>query len=53
MKRAIYTTFMCLLATGLFAVVGAVQVEEMAIGNTFGCWCAGDGDGRCLSGARR
>lgn len=36
MRRTIYTTFMCLLATGLFAAVGAAQVEEMAIGNTFG-----------------
>lgn len=36
MKRTMYITFMCLLATGLFATVGTAQVEEMAIGNTFG-----------------
>lgn len=36
MKRAIYTIFIFLLAMGLFAAVSIAQVEEMAIGNTFG-----------------
>lgn len=36
MKRGVYVTFICLFATTLFATVNMAQVEEMAIGNTFG-----------------
>ena len=36
MKRAVYLTFICLFATALFTAVGTAQVEEMAIGKTFG-----------------
>ena len=36
MKRAVYVTFICLFATTFFATVSTAQVEEMAIGNTFG-----------------
>ncbi len=36
MKRAVYIPFICLLAIGCLATRGATQVEEMAIGNTFG-----------------
>lgn len=36
MKRAVYLTVICLSATVLFTAVSTAQVEEMAIGNTFG-----------------
>ncbi|MDE0428068.1 MAG: hypothetical protein OXN25_24705 [Candidatus Poribacteria bacterium] len=36
MKRAIYLTFICLFATASFAPISTAQVEEMAIGKTFG-----------------
>ena len=36
MKRAIYLTFICLFATAFFAPISTAQVEEMAIGKTFG-----------------
>lgn len=36
MKRTIYNIFTCLLATSLLTAVCTAQVEEMAIGNTFG-----------------
>ena len=36
MKRVGYVTFICLLATAFFATVSSAQVEEMAIGKTFG-----------------
>ena len=36
MKRAVYLTFICLFATALFATISTAQVEEMAIGKTFG-----------------
>ena len=36
MKRIVYVTFICLFATTFFATVSTAQVEEMAIGNTFG-----------------
>ena len=35
-RRKGYRLLFCLLAIGFFASVGAAQVEEMAIGNTFG-----------------
>ncbi|MCG9126444.1 outer membrane protein transport protein [Candidatus Poribacteria bacterium] len=36
MRRTIYHVFVCLFAIGLFAVTSTAQIEEMAIGNTFG-----------------
>ena len=36
MKRVGYITFICLFATTFLVSVGTAQVEEMAIGNTFG-----------------
>ena len=36
MKPAVYITFISLLSMTVFATVGTSQVEEMAIGNTFG-----------------
>lgn len=36
MKRAVYLTLMCLFATIFLAITSMAQVEEMAIGNTFG-----------------
>lgn len=36
MKRVGYVILICLFATTLFVSVGTAQVEEMAIGNTFG-----------------
>ena len=36
MKRAVYIAFICLFATTFLVTVGTAQVEEMAIGNTFG-----------------
>lgn len=36
MKRAILCVFVCLLVTGLLAVVCPAQVEEIVVGNTFG-----------------
>ena len=36
MKRAVYITFMCLCTTIFFATLSTAQVEEMAIGSTFG-----------------
>ena len=36
MKPAVYITFLSLLSMTVFATVGTAQVEEMAIGNTFG-----------------
>ena len=36
MKRAVYASFTCLFAIVCFTSVGMAQVEEMAIGNTFG-----------------
>ena len=36
MKRVGYVTFICLFAMTFFATVSPAQVEEMAIGNTFG-----------------
>lgn len=36
MKRTGYIPFICLLAIGFLATVGTAQVEEMAIGSTFG-----------------
>ena len=36
MKRAAYLTLICLFTTAFFASVSTAQVEEMAIGNTFG-----------------
>ena len=36
MKRVVYLTFMCLFATTFLATISTAQVEEMAIGNTFG-----------------
>ena len=36
MKPAVYITFLSLLSMTVFATVGTSQVEEMAIGNTFG-----------------
>ena len=36
MKRTVYTIFIFLFAAVFFTTVGVAQVEEMAIGNTFG-----------------
>ena len=36
MKRTVYTTFIFLFAAVFFTTVGVAQVEEMAIGKTFG-----------------
>ena len=36
MKRAVYITFMCLCTTIFFATLSTAQVEEMAVGSTFG-----------------
>jgi len=36
MKRAIHLTFICLFATAFLATISIAQVEEMAIGKTFG-----------------
>ena len=36
MKRSVYLTFICLCATALFATISTAQVEEIAIGKTFG-----------------
>ena len=36
MKRAVYVSLTCLFAIVCFTTVGMAQVEEMAIGNTFG-----------------
>ena len=36
MKRTVYTTFIFLFAVVFWTTVGIAQVEEMAIGNTFG-----------------
>ena len=36
MKRVMYVTFICLFATTFLATISTAQVEEMAIGNTFG-----------------
>ncbi len=36
MKRAVYASLICLFAIVFFTSVGMAQVEEMAIGNTFG-----------------
>ena len=36
MKRTVYTTFIFLFAAVFFTTVSVAQVEEMAIGNTFG-----------------
>lgn len=36
MKRTVYTTFIFLFAAVFWTTVGVAQVEEMAIGNTFG-----------------
>ncbi len=36
MKRAVYLTFICLFATVFFTTISTAQMEEMAIGNTFG-----------------
>ena len=36
MKRAIFGVFICLFVTGPFVVMCPAQVEEIAIGNTFG-----------------
>ncbi len=36
MKRAVYATLICLFAAVFFVSVGIAQVDEMAIGNTFG-----------------
>ena len=36
MKRGMYVTFISLFATTLFATISMAQVEEIAIGNTFG-----------------
>ena len=36
MKRVVYASLICLFAIVFFTTVGIAQVEEMAIGNTFG-----------------
>ncbi len=36
MKRAVYLTFICLFATIFLVTISIAQVEEMAIGKTFG-----------------
>lgn len=36
MKQVVYLTFICLFATAFFTAASTAQVEEMAIGNTFG-----------------
>jgi len=36
MKRAVYASLICLFVIVFFATVSMAQVEEMAIGNTFG-----------------
>ena len=52
MKRIIYLTFICLLATAFFATVSSAQVEEMALGKTFGVGARTMGMGGCFTRPR-
>ena len=52
MKRAVYASLICLFAIVFFTTVSMAQVEEMAIGNTFGVGARGDGNGWCVTRTR-
>ena len=49
MKRAVYASLICLFAIVFFTTVSMAQVEEMAIGKTFGVGGTNNGDGGCFT----